>query len=423
MRSAFIGALAGLAAGLLPVVAPAPAFGAEASEAAGVIDLRRTPHAKLKTVPVGAVTIHDGFWSPRRKVNVERSIPTLLELLEQNGVVDNFRRVSGRKKVDRKGPLYTDSDLYKWMEAVAFVLQSEDRPELRSTMDRLIDEAVAAQEPSGYLNTYYVDDRTSKRWSEMDRGHELYCLGHLLQGAIAYYRAGGNRRLLDAGIKFVDYLLRDFGPGKRPLLAGHPEIEMALIELYRTTGDRRYVDLAAYILTGDPRLNLAPRQLVYMFSGRPFTQRTKMEGHSVRACYAATGATDFFLETGDQAYWRTLENLWTDMTTRKMYITGGVGSRSSGEAFGEPYELPNLLAYTESCAAIAQYFWNWRMLAATGDARFTDTMERALYNGINSGMSLDGTLYCYRNPLELAGNPDDKIRNPWYSTTCCPPNL
>jgi DUF1680 family protein len=389
-----------------------------------ILNLEGSPHAKLQGVPVRAVTLGAGFWEQRRKVNVERSIPTLLDLLESNGVVDNFRRLSGRKHVERRGPLYTDSDLYKWMEAVAFVLQSGDDPRLRATVDRLIDEVLAAQEPGGYLNTYYQDDRKDKRWTEMQRGHELYCLGHMLQAAIAYYRAGGGRRLLDGGIRFVDYLVENFGPTRRPLLAGHPEIELALVELYRTTGERKYLDLAGYILRGDgERLKLTPRELTYMFSGKPFTGRTRFEGHAVRAMYAASGAADYFMETGEPAYRKTLDTLWDDMARRKVYITGGVGSRSSGEAFGEPYELPNQLAYTESCAAIGNLFFNWRMLAATGDARYAGMIERALYNGVNSGMSLDGTLYCYRNPLMLTGNPEDKIRNPWYSTTCCPPNL
>jgi DUF1680 family protein len=163
--------------------------------------------------------------------------------------------------------------------------------------------------------------------------------------------------------------------------------------------------------------------MVYMFSGRPFTERTRLEGHAVRAMYACSGATDYFLETGNQAYWTTLQTLWRDMVGHKMYITGGVGSRQGDEAFGDSYELPNQLAYTESCAAIGNFFWNWRLLAATGDARYADLMERALYNGVNSGMSLNGALYCYRNPLALTGDPEDKIRNPWYTTTCCPPNL
>ncbi len=390
----------------------------------GILHLERSPQAKLRNVPVGAVRLGDGFWSERRRVNVERSIPTLLELLEQNGVVDNFRRLTGRKQVARRGPLYTDSDLYKWMEAVAFVLQSEDRPSLRETFDRLTEEILAAQEPTGYLNTYYVEERRPLRFKEMHRGHELYCLGHLLQAAIAYYRATGGRRLLEGGIRFVDYLIENFSPDKDPLLAGHPELEMALVELYRVTGERRQLELAGYLLQGDgERLKLTRQQTVYLFSGIPFVSRTRLEGHAVRAMYACCGATDYFMETGDPTYGKTLETLWQDLTRHKMYITGGVGSRSQGEAFGDPYELPNRLAYTESCAAIGNLMWNWRLLAGRGEARFADVLERALYNGVNSGMSLSGDLYCYRNPLELSGDPDDPIRNPWYSTTCCPPNL
>lgn len=200
----------------------------------------------MRSVPVRAVRMGEGFWAARMKVNADTSVPTMLELLEENGVMDNFRRLTGTKRVDRRGPLFTDSDIYKWIEAAAFVLQSGDRPELRRTIDKLTDEIAAAQEPSGYLNTYYVDDRVKLRFSEMQRGHELYCLGHLLQGAIAYYRATGGRKLLDVGLRFVEYLLRDFGPSKRPLLTGHPELELALAELYRTTGDRRHLELAAY---------------------------------------------------------------------------------------------------------------------------------------------------------------------------------
>jgi hypothetical protein len=391
-------------------------------QAQGIIHDVASPQAKLHSVPICAVKMGEGFWSSRMRTNVEKSIPALLELLEEHGVVDNFRRLSGRKNVERKGPLYTDSDLYKWMEAVALVLQSGDRPELRVQLDKLIDEVLAAQEPSGYLNTYYVGKRTAKRFTEMQRSHELYCLGHLLQAGIAYYRATGNRKLLDGGIKFADYLVGNFGPDKRPALTGHPELEMALVELYRTTGDRRYLGFAGYLLSGveRERLKLTDDQIRYLFSGVPFTSRRELEGHAVRAMYACSGATDYYLETGEPAYRQTLETLWRDMVNHKLYITGGVGSRAEGEAFGEPYELPNAQAYTESCAAIANMMWNWRMLAATGEARYAEVMERALYNGINSGMSLSGTLYCYRNPLESTG---EQIRNRWYDTTCCPPNL
>src|SRR5258708_130794 len=379
--------------------------GNDSWRSAGVIDVGHSPHVKLHSVPIRAVKMGDGFWSARMRINVERSIPTMLEELELHGVMDNFRRLSGSKQAPRRGPLYTDSDIYKWIEAVAYVLQSEDRPDLRATFDRLTGEILEAQEPSGYLNTYYVDERKDKRFAEMYRSHELYCLGHLLQAAIAYYRATGNRQLLDGGIRFVNYMVENFGPSKRPALTGHPEFEMALVELYRTTGDRKYLDFAGYLLSGveRERLHLTDGQVQYMFSGMPFTSRRQFEGHAVRAMYASSGATDYYAETGDPAYLNTLERLWSDLVNRKMYITGGVGSREAGESIAEAYELPNAQAYGESCAAIGSMMWNWRMLAVTGEARFADVIERALYNGINSGMSLSGTLYCYRNPLESAG--------------------
>jgi DUF1680 family protein len=385
---------------------------------AGIVDTRHSPYARQHGVPVRAVRMGAGFWASRMAVNAERSIPTLLDLLEAHGVVDNFRRLSGQKNV----PLFTDSDIYKWMEAAAFVLQSGDRPALRTAIDRLTGEILAAQEPSGYLNTYWTGERASQRFTEQTRGHELYCLGHLIQAGIAYYRATGNRKLLDGGIRFADYLTANFGPQGRPALTGHPELELALVELYRTTGERRYLDFAGYLLSGveRERLHLSDRDVRYMFSGIPFTSRQYFEGHAVRAMYASSGAADYYLETGDAAYRQTLERLWRDLLNHKMYLTGGVGSRAAGETIGEDYELPNAQAYGESCAAIGNMMWNWRMLLATGESRFAEVMERALYNGINSGMSLDGTLYCYRNPLESAG---EQIRNPWYDTTCCPPNL
>jgi uncharacterized protein len=393
----------------------------------GVENLAKSPHAKLRNIPVHAVTIQSGFWGKRREINVTKSIPTMHDLLEANGRMNNFRRLVGKSDAKQIGPVFSDSDVYKWTEAVGFVLQSGDRPELRRMAEILIDEVVAVQEPNGYLNTYYQEDRKSLRMLPQTQttGHELYNIGHMIQGGIAYYRATGDRKLLDAGIRFVDdFLLPNYGPEpKKPIVSGHPEIEMALIELYRTTGDKRHLELAGYILQGDKRIELPERRTIYMFSGTPFTARTKLEGHAVRAMYACCGATDYYMETGDEPYWQTLNKLWNDMTSTKMYVTGGVGSRSDGEAFGDAYELPNFRAYGESCAAIGNMMWNWRMLAVTGDAKFTDVIERALYNGINSGMSLDGTMYCYRNPLAFDATTGDKIRNPWYDVTCCPPNL
>jgi uncharacterized protein len=394
----------------------------------GVLFVDKSPFAKLHNIPVHAVTITQGFWGARRETNVDKSIPSMEKLLEANGRMNNFLRLVGKSDAAQHGPVYSDSDVYKWTEAAGFALQSGDRPELHAMTDKIIKEVVAVQEPNGYLNTYYVGDHAKDRMTpQVQRwGHELYNIGHMIQGAIAYYRATGDRTLLDAGIRFVnEFLLPNFGPGpdKKPLLSGHPEIELALIELFRTTGDKRYLELAGYILQGDDRIKLPQDGYVYHFSGIPFTSRTHLEGHAVRAMYACCGATDYYLETGDQTYWKTLNMLWEDLVTSQMYVTGGVGARSEGEAFGDSYELPNFTAYGESCAAIGNMMWNWRMLAATGDAKFADVIERALYNGINSGMSLDGTMYCYRNPLGFDPSGGDHIRNPWYDTTCCPPNL
>ncbi|MBV9342779.1 MAG: glycoside hydrolase family 127 protein [Acidobacteria bacterium] len=394
----------------------------------GVLNLANSPYAKLHSVPVRAVTIEEGFWSKRRKTNVERSIPSMRLQLEQHGRMENFRRLVGKSSAEQQGPVFSDSDIYKWSESVGWALQSESFPELRGFADSMIREVVAVQEPSGYLNTYYQGERARERMLQHSQevGHELYCLGHMLQAGVAYYRATGDSTLLDAGMRFVDkFVLPNYGPGpnQTPIISGHPEIEMALIELHRTTGKHQYVELAGYILEGDSRWKIDPKRIIYMFCGIPFTTRTKLEGHAVRAMYACCGAADYYLETGDAAYWKSLNVLWDDLIRRQMYITGGVGARSQWEAFGDSYELPNAQAYGESCAAIGNMMWNWRMLAASGEAKFTDVIERALYNGINSGMSLNGTTYCYRNPLAFDPASGDTIRNPWYDVTCCPPNL
>ncbi len=428
LAAAVMGLLATRRLSALPLAAAVDQVGGSEWKSEGVLNLDHSLYAKLKSVPVHAVTIGPGFWSRRRATNVQSSLPSMRQELIEHGRMDNFLRLENKSSAPQRGPVYSDSDIYKWMEAAAFVLQSQDNPALRQQLHDMTQVIVAAQEPSGYLNTYYVGDRKPARMlTDTQRtGHELYCIGHLLQGSIAYYRATGDATLLNAGLRFVDnFLIPSYGPGpeKKPIVAGHPEIEMALIELYRTTGDRRYVDLAGYILQGDKRIALTPPQIVYMFCGIPFTTRTKLEGHAVRAMYACCGATDYYLETGDPTYWKTLNVLWSDLSEHQMYVTGGVGARRDGEAFGDAYELPNAAAYGESCAAIGNMMWNWRMLAASGEARFTDVMERALYNGINSGMSLDGTQYCYRNPLAFDPATGDTIRHPWYDTDCCPPNL
>jgi DUF1680 family protein len=393
----------------------------------GIIYLDRSLNARLHTIPLQAVHVTEGFWMSRRRVTTERSLPTLLQELEEHGVVDNFRRLAGHPELARRGRPASDADLYKWIEAAAWALASnETSPEqkavLRGDIDSLVSHIVAAQDPSGYLNTFFVGDKAHLRFTDLVHSHEDFCLGHLLQAGIAYYRATGNRRLLDAGIRFADYVTDNFGPGRRPFFTGHPELEMALVELYRTTGDSKYLAFTRYLFSGTDRdrLRLKDAETRYLFSGRPFTARTEFEGHAVRALYAASGATDYYMESGDAAFRRTLDLLWTDLARRKMYITGGVGSRAAGESFGEPYDLPSESAYAESCAAVANVMWNFRLLAMTGDGRYADLLERTLYNAANAGMSLAGTQYCYRNPLASSG---EHLRNPWYDTTCCPPNL
>ena len=307
-------------------VAGAPVLDPDWSKA-GIIATRNSPYAKLKSVPVQAVTIETGFWSKRRETNVTSSIPSMRQELLDHGRMDNFLRLSGQSQAPQRGPVYSDSDIYKWVESVGFALQSQPlpAPELRSQTDAMIREVVAVQEPSGYLNTYYVGDKKSDRmqWKTQTTGHELYNIGHLLQGAIAYYRATGDPTLLQAGMRFVDgFLLPGYGPGanQAPIVAGHPEIEMSLVELYRTTGNKRYLDLAGYILQGDSRIPLTQRQIVYMFCGIPFTSRTKLEGHAVRAMYACCGATDYYLETGDPAYWKALNVLWSDLSAHRIDV-------------------------------------------------------------------------------------------------------
>ena len=392
----------------------------------GVIYLDRSLNARLRSLPVQAVSLNTGFWSTRRRVTTERSLPTLLAELEAHGVVDNFRRLAGRSDLPRKGRAACDADLYKWIEAASWALASPDtspgeKAVLHGDIESLASHIAAAQDTDGYLDTYFAGDRARLRFTDLLHSHEDFVLGHLLQAGIAYYRSTGSRKLLDPGIRFADHVVASFGPDKRPFATGHPELEMALVELYRTTGQPKYLAFTRYLFSGaeQTRLKWRDADLRYTFSGRPFTARTEFEGHAVRALYAASGAADYFMEAGDPAFKKTLDLLWTDLTARKMYITGGVGARSAGESFGDPYELPSESAYAETCASVANVMWNFRLLLMTGNARYADVLERTLYNAVNAGMSLNGTQYCYRNPLATSG---DRLRNPWYDVTCCPPN-
>lgn len=369
----------------------------------GVVNTAASPNAVLHSVPIQAVTMKDGFWRPRMEANRTRGLPDLLDQLEEHGVVDNYRRMTGRKNVARRGPYFSDSDLYKWMEGASWVFASTDDKALRAKLDAVIDDVLAAQKPDGYLNTFFVDKIADERFRNMPEEHELYCAGHLFQAAVAYYRATGSRTLLDGALRYADYVAKTFGPGRRQGCDGHPEVEMALVELYRVSGERKYLDTARFFLD----------QYKYL-------DQQQISGHAVRAGYAACGATDYFMESGDRVYLSTAEAQWRDMTSSKMYLTGGIGATRHEEAFGAPYELPNQSSYAETCAAISNVMWNWRMLAVSGDARYADVMETALYNGFLSGVSLKGNEYFYVNPMESGGGAK---RVPWFGCTCCPTNV
>jgi len=292
-------------------------------------------------------------------------------------------------------------------------------------LDRLIDEVVAeladAQRPDGYLNTWYSLKEVGLEWTELVRTHELYCAGHLIQAAVAHVRATGKHNLLDVAVKFADLICDTFGPeglGKRQGTDGHEEIELALVELGRLTGERRYTDQAGYFL--DARGHGLSGGDEYHQDHLPFRETSEVVGHAVRQVYLTAGAADIYAETGDAAIEAALERLWQNMVTRRMYVSGGIGSRWEGEAFGRDFELPNERAYTESCAAIGSVMWNWRMLLLRNEARYADLIETTLYNAMLPGLSLSGDRYFYQNPLQDDGH---HRRRPWFDCACCPPNL
>jgi DUF1680 family protein len=391
-----------------------------------VVDTSESPNARLRPVPVEAVAIHDAFWTPRLHRNRESTLPTQLRLLRETGRLDNFRRVAGTFDGSFQGRYFNDTDVYKWLEAASWTLATHPDAQLESEIDEVIQIVAGAQRSDGYLDTYFEIERADERWTDTNL-HEMYCAGHLFQAAVAHHRATGKRSLLDVAVRLADHIDATFGPpelGKRTSTDGHPEVEMGLIELARTTGDVRYIELTRFLVDvrGHGYLGIAYDRYdrKYHQDHQPFREMNEIVGHAVRSVYLNAGVADLYAETGETALLDALHRLWVSMTTRKMYITGGVGSRWFGEAFGPDYELPNALAYTETCAAIGSIMWNWRMFLIEGEAKYADVIERTLYNAVLPGISLDGETYFYQNPLADEG---EHRRQPWFTTACCPPNV
>lgn len=385
-----------------------------------VLDTSRSPESRLKPVPLTAVRIDDEFWAPRIRTTRAVTLPSQYEQCEASGRIDNFRRAAGRKQIEFQGRFYNDSDVYKWLEAASYALATEPDAALARRVDALVEDIAAAQGPDGYLNTYFTFERAGERFTNLVRMHELYCAGHFIQAAVAHRRATGKTTALAVATRLADYICGVFGPEARRGTDGHEEIELALVELYRETGNRTYLERARFFL--DQRGQRPPvlDGSTYLQDHLPVREQRDVVGHAVRATYLACGMVDVFLETGEEALWDAASRLWESAFERKAYVTGGLGSRHEGEAFGDDYELPNDRAYAESCAAIGSVFWNWRMLQRHGDARYADQLERSLYNGVLAGISLRGDRYFYVNPLADRGG---HRRQAWFDCACCPPNL
>ena len=390
-----------------------------------VVDFASTAFARIKPVAVTAVELGGDFWGRRFATNLEQTLPSQWDLLESTGRLNNFRRVFGEYDGPFEGLFFNDSDLYKWLEAASWLVARAPNALLEQRIDEGITLIERAQGADGYIDSYFCLEREGERWSNLRDLHEMYVGGHLIQAAVANHRGTGQTRLLNVAIRFADMLCGHFGPaaeGKIEAVDGHEEIEMALIELARETGQTRYLELARFFIRarGHGLLKGGRFGDAYFQDDVPFDQMENLAGHAVRALYMACGITDFYLETGEANLLPRLETLWDRMTAQRMYITGGVGSRHDGEAIGADFELPNAQAYTETCAAIGSMMWCHRLLAATGNARYADLFEWTLYNGMLPGWSLDGRAYYYVNPLEDDGG---HRRQPWYYCACCPPNV
>lgn len=388
----------------------------------------------VKPVPFTAVHFHDDFWAPRIELNRKTTIPAAFVQLEKAGDFDNFDRAAavlrGDANVDKRIPKnpYDDSDVFKVIEGASYALRSQPDPQLDAFLDQLIARIGAAQEKDGYLYTARTIDPLHphpwagpERWMlDRELSHELYNLGHLYEAAMAHYQATGKRTLLDIALRSADLLDQTFGPGKMTIWPGHQVAEIGLAKMYLVTGNTHYLNLAKFLLDSRGPDGMKGSGREYNQSHMHVVDQTEAVGHAVRATYMYSGMADVAALTGDEAYVHAIDKIWDNVASKKLYITGGIGATSSGEAFGKNYELPNMTAYNETCAAVGNDFWNHRLFLLHADSKYIDVLERTLYNGAISGVSLDGKTFFYPNPLESNGQHE---RSPWFGTACCPSNI
>ncbi len=373
----------------------------------------------LTPVPFTDVRFRDAFWAPRLETNRTVTIPHDFAMCEKTGRIANFARAAGREKGDFQGIFYDDSDVYKVIEGAAYSLATHPDPKLDKYLNDLIDTIAAAQQKDGYLYTFYTLTGLDKRFTNLKDNHELYCAGHLIEAAVAHHRATKKDSLLKVARKLADHIDSVFGEGKRHDVDGHEEIELALFKLADLTGEKRYETLAQFFV--DERGRASGRKLYgpYHQDTVPLTEQKEVMGHAVRQAYILCAMTDY-AGRGHFGYRTAVDRLWDDLVGTKMYITGGIGARHEGEAFGAAFELPNDTAYNETCAAIGNALWNHRMNLLHGDAKYFDVVERVIYNGFLSGVSLKGDRFFYVNPLASDGKHH---REEWYKTACCPVNV
>ena len=390
---------------------------------------KQQPVAPIQEVSFTQVHLNDGFWSPRIEINRTVSIPSAFHECEVNGRFDNFALAAGLIKGEHKGDFsFDDTDPYKVIEGASYSLAVHYDAKLDHYLDSVINIIALAQESDGYLTTCVTNKCTrlsgwwgTRKWEKIN-SHELYNSGHLIESAVAHYRATGKKNFLNVAIKNADLVCKTFGPNEgqihRP--GGHPIIEMALCKLYKVTGNKTYLEGAKYFVEETGRCTDGHRPSEYSQDHMPILQQQEIVGHAVRAGYLYSGVADVAALTGDKTYFEALERIWENMSSKKLFITGGIGSRPQGEGFGPDYELNNHTAYCETCAAIANVYWNYRMFLATGESKYIDVCERALYNNVMSGVSLSGDKFFYDNPLESDGEHE---RQKWFGCACCPGNI